>query len=297
MPAAKFAESEFVTLRTPLSLCRARESRTERTASRYAIALAAVLLHLASVLPPPLRAQDDRPGATSAQEEGAPSPGTQPPGQQPSEAAIEEAMRETKAKSLGGEEGPEPAPGAEPAAPAERVPAVTEAPAPVAEAEAGMPVQAEGFDLGLGLALVNLPQESDFEGEVPAFDLFTTYRAGPWWNWRAGYNRYQSALKGTDLTTNALYAAWMARAQWLERLETSVALGAALASSSFDRGGGSNSTDSGLALLTGFGFTHLGERLRLGAQLLVLTRRADFDGVTLAAGSNQLQITIAFPLN
>lgn len=155
----------------------------------------------------------------------------------------------------------------------------------------------EGAAFGNGLGLMNLPQESDFEGDVPSFDLFWTGYSGPWWNYRFGWNHTDGRFEGFALSTNALYAAYVARGALGDRFDLHLLLGAAYHMATLQTPDGETQTASGAGPIFGAGMRFAFDSLLLGLQFLVLTHTADFSGVTVATGSNQLQLTLEFPLD
>jgi hypothetical protein len=174
-------------------------------------------------------------------------------------------------------------------------------PEPIAPEELGrggrLVFSGEGAAFGAALGLVNLPQEADFEGGVPTYDLYMTWYRGPWWNYRIGINHQEGRFEGFALSTDALYAAYLARGALTARFGVYAMLGAAFHRATLNTAEGEAQSASGAGPLAGAGLHYGFDALVLGLQMLVLSHTGDFGGTTVATGSNQVQLTFEFPLD
>lgn len=183
-----------------------------------------------------------------------------------------------------------------------------EEPAPAVNPEAAPDSMIEGTEMpptigiGVGMAVLLFPEDSDFKGKSSPLDLFLDWDSPlAWLKIRAGYNtglRSEAELSPNvkaTLTTTSLYGALRFVHDLTPRLRAVLLGGLAQVNSVLESSTGSISQgDSGLGILAGAGVLYRLRAWGIGAQAVVLSREGNFEGVKVYTGSNQVQAIAVF---
>ncbi|MCP4750593.1 MAG: porin family protein [Proteobacteria bacterium] len=167
--------------------------------------------------------------------------------------------------------------------------------------------------VGLGLGLVNLPEESDFKSEGVPFEAFLDYTLSEWIKYRIGCSFMDAAFSfgrtlsdGTTtkqatvenvLKTRVLYGAYrydMKRWWWFDPY---VMGGLAFIRSELtvDHAfGKAEMKESSIGYLMGGGGLYSFGDYRVGGQIMIISSAERFDDVELKVGSNQIQVVFMY---
>ncbi|MGK5095439.1 hypothetical protein WDW89_25935 [Deltaproteobacteria bacterium TL4] len=155
--------------------------------------------------------------------------------------------------------------------------------------------------MGGGIGLWHVPEDADFErNEASPLEVFVDLGlAGKFMKLRAGLNYAQSQMELSildkpilhTLTTQSIYLAYRYSTELNAKIETFAIAGMAymLSELKFSKGLGSESS-SGIGMIFGLGVLYNLEPIEVGMQYILLTRNGEFRGVSLATGSNQVQL-------
>jgi hypothetical protein len=158
--------------------------------------------------------------------------------------------------------------------------------------------------VGLGLGLTQSAEDADYTADGIPMEVFFDWDLDKdWLKFRFGYNTTQSKLDfdaynkswSSKLKTSGLYVAYRYTFDLMDTLQVFGVGGIAMMYSDFSMNNGAdNHKDSGIGTMLGGGALYSFGSLGVGAQLNMLSRQGDFDGVTIATGSTQLQLAANF---
>ena len=154
---------------------------------------------------------------------------------------------------------------------------------------------------GGGIGVWQLPEDADFQkGSRLPLDLFVDFGiGGKFLKLRGGYNFSQASLKSDvlnrtithELITHSVYLAYRYVTELKPRIEGYALAGIAYMNSELKMNQDLGSeTSSGLGMMMGLGVVYSMENWGVGIQGISLARNGEFRGVTVATGTNQIQL-------